>query len=215
MFQKDFTVIWKNRIKRCCKFFSVDFNSIDTNDILDTIILIKRTWHNIMFGLIKNIFNGLLTSLVNGSYHTKCTLLSNQKCEIQPILINLHSNEYNEISIFGYIRKMSRCAESCNTIIELSNKACVPNKTEDLNLCIFKMMTWIHELKTLKKHISCKCKCRFDRKKCNSNQWWNNDKCWCACKKLMYMKKMFGTLVHVIWIWKIFSKYYGWFSNCL
>ena len=94
-----------------------------------------------MFGLIKNIFNGLLTGLVNGSYHTKCTLLSNQKCEIQPILINLHSNEYNEISIFGYIRKMSRCAESCNTIIELCNKACVPNKTEDLNLWISKMIT--------------------------------------------------------------------------
>ena len=39
------------------------------------------------------------------------------------------------------------------------------------------MITGINELKTLTKHISCKCKCRFDRKKRNSNQWWNNDKC--------------------------------------
>ena len=26
------------------------------------------------------------------------------------------------------------------------------------------------------KDISCKCECKFDRKKCNSNQKWNKDK---------------------------------------
>ena len=29
------------------------------------------------------------------------------------------------------------------------------------------MITGINESKTLMKHISCKCKCRFDGKKCN------------------------------------------------
>ena len=43
-----------------------------------------------MFGLIKKIFIGLLTGLVNGSNHTKCVSLSNWKCMIQPTLINLH-----------------------------------------------------------------------------------------------------------------------------
>ena len=33
-----------------------------------------------MFVLIKKIFIGLLTGLVNGSNHTKCVSLSNQKC---------------------------------------------------------------------------------------------------------------------------------------
>ena len=37
------------------------------------------------------------------------------------------------------------------------------------------MITGVNELKTLTKHISCKCKCKFNRKKCNSNQWWNNN----------------------------------------
>ena len=37
--------------------------------------------------------------------------------------------------------------------------------------------------KKLTKHLSCKCKSKFDGKKCNSNQWWNNGKCWCECKK--------------------------------
>ena len=38
-------------------------------------------------------------------------------------------------------------------------------------------------MKTLTKHLSCECKCRFDGKNGNSNQWWNNSKCWCECKK--------------------------------
>ena len=37
---------------------------------------------------------GLLTGLVNASNHIKCVTLSNQKCMTQPILINLHPNEY-------------------------------------------------------------------------------------------------------------------------
>ena len=73
--------------------------------------------------------------------------------------------------------KLDRCVGSCNTMNDLSNKVCVPNQTEDLNLGVFKMTTGINESKTLAKHISCECKCRFDERKCNSDQWWNNDKC--------------------------------------
>ena len=32
------------------------------------------------------------------------------------------------------------------------------------------MITWINESKKLTKHISCECKCKFDGRKCNSNQ---------------------------------------------
>ena len=46
-----------------------------------------------MFGLIKKIFIVLLYKIVNGSNHTKCMLLSNQKCMTQPSLINLHPTE--------------------------------------------------------------------------------------------------------------------------
>ena len=45
-----------------------------------------------MFRLIKKIFIGLLTGLVDRSNHTKCVSLSNQKCMIQPTLINLDPN---------------------------------------------------------------------------------------------------------------------------
>ena len=49
-----------------------------------------------MFGLIKKMFIGLLTGLVNASSYTRCVSLSNGKCEIQPTLINLHPNEYSQ-----------------------------------------------------------------------------------------------------------------------
>ena len=44
------------------------------------------------------------------------------------------------------------------------------------------MITEINELKTRTKYISCDCKCKFDDRKCNLNQKWNNDKYQCKCK---------------------------------
>ena len=46
--------------------------------------------------IIKKIFIGLLTGISSASNHTKCMLLSNQKCMIQPILLNLHHNECSQ-----------------------------------------------------------------------------------------------------------------------
>ena len=43
-----------------------------------------------MFKIILKTLIVFLTSLVNGSNHTKCILLNNQKCKVQPTLINLH-----------------------------------------------------------------------------------------------------------------------------
>ena len=60
----------------------------------------------------------------------------------------------------------------------VSNKVYVPNKAEDLNLYVCNMITEINESQTLIKHIPCKCKCKFDGRKCNSNHKWNKDNCW-------------------------------------
>ena len=50
------------------------------------------------------------------------------------------------------------------------------------------MITEINESKTLTEHISCECKCKFDGRKYNPNQNWNNDKCQCECKKHIWKK---------------------------
>ena len=114
--------------------------------------------------LLKKCLWGLLIIIVNSSNHSKCLSLSNQKCMIQSALINLHPNESSqEFHYYPFAVKLDRCVGSCNTPNDLSNKVCVPNKTEDLNL--FNMITGINKSKTLTKHISYKCKCRFDGKK--------------------------------------------------
>ena len=118
-----------------------------------------------MLGLIKKILIVSLTGLVNGSNHTKCVLSSNQKCIIQPTLIKLHPNEYSqEFHYYPFSVKLDRCVKTCNTLNDLSNKVCVPNKTQDLNLSVFNTITRINESKTLTKDISCECKYKFDRK---------------------------------------------------
>ena len=97
-----------------------------------------------MFRLIKKIFMGLLISIIDASNHTKCVLLSNQKCMIQPTLINLHPNEYSqEFHYYPFSVKLDRCVGSCNTLHDLSNNVCFPNKTKDLNLSVFSMIKGI------------------------------------------------------------------------
>ena len=69
-----------------------------------------------MFGLIKKMFIGLLISIVDASNHKKCVSLSNQKCEIQPTLINLHPNEYSQkFHYYPFTVKLGKCVGSCNT----------------------------------------------------------------------------------------------------
>ena len=43
-------------------------------------------------------------------------------------------------------------------------------------------MTIINESKPLTKHVAWVCKCKFDCRKCNSNQKWNRDLCQFDCK---------------------------------
>ena len=49
------------------------------------------------------------------------------------------------------------------------------------------MIARINDAKTMVKHISCDCICKFNSATCNSNQTWNNETCECknfhTCKK--------------------------------
>ena len=82
-------------------------------------------------------------------------LLTNQICMTPPI--NLHPNEYSQeyyyfplvvrldrcvVSCNPLAFKLDRCVGTCNALVDLSNKVCVLNKIEDLNLSMFNMK-WI------------------------------------------------------------------------
>ena len=51
----------------------------------------------------------------------------------QPTLINLHPNEYTQgLCYYPYAANLGRYVGSYNTLNDLSNRACIPNKTEDV-----------------------------------------------------------------------------------
>ena len=80
--------------------------------------------------------------------------LSNQKCEIQSTLINLHPNEYSqELHYYPFEVKLDWCVGSCNTLNDLSKRVCVLNKTEDSHTHVFNMITRINESKILTQYI--------------------------------------------------------------
>ena len=123
-----------------------------------------------MFGIIKKMFIVLLNNIVRRSNHTKCISLSNQKCMTQPTLISLDTNDNSqEFHYYPFTVKLDRCVGNFNTIDDLTNKLCVPNKTEVLNLSAFIMIPVKSESKILTKDISSECKCKLDGRKFNWN----------------------------------------------
>ena len=48
---------------------------------------------------------------------------------------------------YSFAVKLNRCAESCNILNDLSDKVCIPDKTEDLNINVFNMITGKNEPK--------------------------------------------------------------------
>ena len=95
-----------------------------------------------MFVIIKKMFILLLTSIVNTYNPTKFVSLSTQKCEIKPNLINLHPNECNqEFHYYPFATKLHKCIGGCNTRNDLSNRVCVPDKIENLNIHVLNTMT--------------------------------------------------------------------------
>ena len=54
---------------------------------------------------------------------------------------------------YPFTVKLDRCAGKCITLNDLSNKVCVPNKTKDLNLSVFNMITGMNKSETLTKNM--------------------------------------------------------------
>ena len=80
---------------------------------------------------------------------------------------------------------------------------------QDLNLSVFNMISGINECKTLTKHISYKCKCRFDGKNVIRINGRKTINAHVSVKNIIYVKNItFAILIHVAVKRRIFSKYY-------
>ena len=62
------------------------------------------------------------------------------------------------------------------------------------------MITRKNESENLAEDMSCECKCKFDGRKCISDQKWNKNKCRSKFKKHHICKKkiIFEILLHVV-----------------
>ena len=57
----------------------------------------------------------------------------------------------------------------------------MPDAVKDLNVKVFNLMLRTNEIRHIKWHETCKCKCSV----CNNTQRRNYDKCRCECKELI------------------------------
>ena len=72
----------------------------------------------------------ILSNIVNGSNHKKCSSLNKPKRLIQATLLKLHLHANSqEFHYYSFEVEIYRCVGSCNTLNDLSNKVCVAIKT--------------------------------------------------------------------------------------
>ena len=82
--------------------------------------------------------------------------LNNGQWKTRPFLIDLN---IVELKHYPYIITLCKCNGSYNTLTKISDRICVANKTENVNLNVFNLIT---------SKMNQKCKCKFDRKRCKS-----------------------------------------------
>lgn len=99
-------------------------------------------------------FSGSLASIGNVSNFVKCIFLSNHLRATSPDLTDLNPTEYNrELHCLQLVLNLDRFNTICNTFNDISAKICVPNKTENLNVNFFYVITNTNESKSLTKII--------------------------------------------------------------
>ena len=148
-----------------------------------------------MFRLIKQLFYVLLSFSSSLAHdRTKYLTLNDELCMVRPTLINLNPVEPK---YYSFMISLDKCNASCNV---LSPKICAPKKTKDISVKVFNMITDKNEAKTITKHISCDCKCKFNSTPCNSNQKWNHKTCHVNVKIIVHAKRIINIITDIDFI---------------
>ena len=119
-----------------------------------------------MFNLFKHVFPVLLSFLDSSA--TKCLFLSDETWVVRLTLIYLNPVE---LKYYPFTISLDKCTRSFNAS---PPNIYVPKETKGINFNSFDMITNEDEAKTMTRHISCDCKCKFNSATCNSHQKWNN-----------------------------------------
>ena len=108
--------------------------------------------------------------------------MNNQECKVRSEIVNINSNEP---ASFPFSIKTSKCSGSCNNINDAYAKLCVPDVIKNINVKVSNLMSRTNEIRHIKRHKTCKCKCRVDASVCNNKQRQNKDECRYECKELI------------------------------
>ena len=106
--------------------------------------------------------------------------MDNQAFKVILEIFNVSSKE----PLF-YLFSISKCSGSCNNFNNPYAKMCVLDVLKTLNVKVFNILLRTNKTRHIKRHETCKCKCRLDASVCNNKQRWNDDKYWCQCKELI------------------------------
>ena len=63
------------------------------------------------------------------SFPVKCDLMSNQKCKVRPVIMNINSHE---LLFYPYSIQRNKCIGSCNNVNDPYAKLCVPDVVKDI-----------------------------------------------------------------------------------
>ena len=136
-----------------------------------------------MFSPIKRVFIVLLSfssSLAHVTkVRTKYLSLNDERCMVRSTPFDLN---HVELKYYPFTISLDKWSGSC------TKSMCFKRK-KDITVKAFNMIANKNEAKTMTKHISCGCKCKFNSTTCNSNQKWNDKTCQCEYKNYRQCKK--------------------------
>ena len=108
--------------------------------------------------------------------------MNSQGYKFRPEIIIINSSEP---SLYPYSVKIRKCSGSCNNTNDPYAKLCAPDVNRYMNVKVLNLISRTNEARYLKRHETCKCKCRPDANVCNNKQRRNEDKCRCECKEFI------------------------------
>ena len=109
--------------------------------------------------------------------------MKNQEFKLRSKIIDVNSDE---ALFYAFSIEVNKCSGSCNSINDPYAILCVPDVVKNINVKVFNLMSRINETRHINWHETCKCICRLSASVCNNRQRWNEDKCRCECKELIY-----------------------------
>ena len=121
-----------------------------------------------MFGFVKQTFVSAIIFFIcdlSSVNPLEYVLINNQECKGRPEIVFVNSNE----SVFHpFSIKTSKCSGSFNNIIDPYTKLCACDIVKNSYVKVFNLMSRTNEMRYIKWHKTCKCKCRVDVSVCNN-----------------------------------------------